>query len=102
MVLWVGAQDQVKLAKKAKTCPHDVTHRKPQTQNEKTIFSIKTRWLPEYVKGLNSSLAQSAGELWYCKAHQKCGLKKQYGTESVNCKQRVMMRKKYMPQLILN
>jgi len=36
---WVGAQRQVNLAKKAKTWPHyDVTHRKPQTQNDKKTF----------------------------------------------------------------
>jgi len=36
MARWVGAQGQVKLAKKAKTCPHcDVTYRKPQTQIKK-------------------------------------------------------------------
>jgi len=35
MACWAGPQGQVKLAKKAKTCPHyDVTHRKTQNQNE--------------------------------------------------------------------
>ena len=37
---WVGTQGLVKLAKKAKTCPHyDVTHRQPQIQNVK-FFKI--------------------------------------------------------------
>jgi len=36
---WVGAQGQVNLVKKAKTCLHyDVTHRKPQTQNGKSFL----------------------------------------------------------------
>jgi len=35
MARWVGAQGQVNLAKKAKTCLHyDVIHRKPQIQIE--------------------------------------------------------------------
>jgi len=37
-----GTQGQVKLVKKAKTCPHyDFTHRKPQTQNKKKFFQSK-------------------------------------------------------------
>ena len=41
MTRWVGAQRQVYLAKMAKTCPHcDVTHREPQTRNEKIFFSL--------------------------------------------------------------
>ena len=36
MAHWVDAKDEVHLAKMPKTCPHcDVTHREPQTQNEK-------------------------------------------------------------------
>jgi len=39
MARWIGAQGQVHLAKKAKTCPHcDVTHREPQIRNEKNFF----------------------------------------------------------------
>jgi len=51
--------------------PHydDVNHREPQTQNEK-LFSKYTRRLTESVKGLNSSLAQSTGELRGCKKLQ--------------------------------
>jgi len=37
---------------------------KPKTKN---IFSLRTRRLAESFEGLNSSLAQSAGELWSCK-----------------------------------
>jgi len=41
MAHWVGAKDQVHVAKKLKTCPNcDVTHREPQTQNEKNIFTL--------------------------------------------------------------
>ena len=32
--------------------------------NEKKLFSISTRRLADSAEGLNSSLAQSAGELW--------------------------------------
>jgi len=64
MAHWIGAQDQVKLVKNAKTCPHCyVTNRKPQTQIEKIFFSISTRRLAESVNGLNGFQAQSAGEL---------------------------------------
>jgi len=59
--------------------PHyDVIHRNAQPRNEK-IFSW-TRRLTESIEstdcgieGLNSSLAQSAGGLWCCKAQQKSG-----------------------------
>jgi len=37
--------------------------REPQTQNEKMFFSISTSRLAESIDGLNSFLAQSAGEL---------------------------------------
>jgi len=41
MADWVGAQRQVKLAEKTKIIPHnDVTPWKPQTQNEKFVFSL--------------------------------------------------------------
>jgi len=52
MAPWVGAQGQVNLAKKAKTCPdYGVTRRKPQTQIKKTLFKSKLEDLP------NSSIA---------------------------------------------
>jgi len=54
---------QVKLAKKAKTCPN-------------------TR-LPESVESLNRSLAQLPGELWCCKALKMWIKGKPCGTESV-------------------
>ena len=41
------------------------------SRNEKNL--IWTRRLAESVDGLNSSLDQSAGELWSCKALQKSG-----------------------------
>jgi len=60
---WVGVQGQAKVAKISQTCPHcDITSRKPQIQSEK-FFLISTRRLAESVEGLNSSLAQSPGEL---------------------------------------
>jgi len=47
MARWVGAHGQVNLAKKAKTCPqYDVTHSKPQTQNENKYFSSKVEDCP--------------------------------------------------------
>jgi len=36
----------------------------PQTENEKRFISISRRRLAESVDGLDSSLAQSPGELW--------------------------------------
>jgi len=74
MAHWIGAQGQVKLAKKTQEYPH--LWRYPQrTPNpkRKTFFSISTTRLAESVDGLNSSLAQSAGELWRCKALPKSG-----------------------------
>jgi len=71
MAHWIGSQGQVNLAKKAKTSPqYDATPRKPQTQNDKNLFRW-TRRLAESVECLNSSLAQSAGEVWCCKTSQK-------------------------------
>jgi len=63
VAFWIGAQGRVKLVKNAKTSRNCcVTNRKPQTQNEKKFFSFSTRRLAESVGGLNSFLAQSAGE----------------------------------------
>jgi len=56
MAQWVGAQGQVKVAKNTPTC--GVPHRK-----RKIIFFISTTKLAESVQDLNSSLAQSPGEL---------------------------------------
>ena len=65
------------MAKKAQTCPHcDVTHREPKTK--KSVWSIR---LTKSVEDLNTSLPQSAGELWCCKLGQKIGWG---GTKRVN------------------
>ena len=64
MAQWVGAQGQVNVAKNTPTC--GVSPRKLPTENEKIFFLISR--LAESVEGLNSSLAQSPGELYDCKA----------------------------------
>jgi len=65
MFYWIGAQDWVNGAQKTQKHPHLwFPPREPQTRNKKIIFSILTRRLAESVEGFNSSLAQSAGELW--------------------------------------
>jgi len=52
-----------KLAKISKTCPHcDVSFRKPKIEKEKKFLTCSLR-LAESVEGLNSSLAQSSGDL---------------------------------------
>jgi len=52
-----------------KTCPYfDVPHREPKM---KYVFSVSTRRLAKAVEGLNTSLTQSAGELWSCKVGSK-------------------------------
>jgi len=64
MADWIGPQDRVKVAKKHKiTLTCDVTHREPQTQNEKNFFFKLTRRLTESSEGLNSSLSESPGKL---------------------------------------
>jgi len=61
---WVEAQGRPKVAKIFKTCLLcDVTSRNPPTEIEKRFFSILTTRLAESVDGLDSSLAQSPGEL---------------------------------------
>jgi len=45
MAQWVGAQDQVNVAKNTPTC--GVHPRKPPTENEKLFFSISTTRLVE-------------------------------------------------------
>ena len=62
MAQWVGVQGQVKVAKKSKNTP---TCNKPQNKNR--FFSISSRRLAESKYGLDSSLAQSSGELQRCK-----------------------------------
>jgi len=56
MAQWVEVQGQVKVAKNTPTC--GVPHRK-----RKLFFSISTTRIAESVEGLNSSLAQTPGEL---------------------------------------
>ena len=61
---WVVTQGRPKVAKISKTCfLCDVTSRNTPTEIEKRFFSISSRRLAESVDGLDSSLAQSAGEL---------------------------------------
>jgi len=61
---WVGAQGWPKVAEIFKTCIlFDITSRNPPIENEKCFFSILTTRLSESVDGLDSSLAQSPGEL---------------------------------------
>ena len=61
-------------AKISKTCfLCDVTSRNPPTKNEKLFFFILTTRLAESVDGLDSSLAQSPGELYDCKAPARFG-----------------------------
>jgi len=57
---WVGAQGRPKFPKHPffVTSPSEIPHRK-----RKTFFSILTTRLAESVDGLDSSLAQSPGEL---------------------------------------
>ena len=80
MAYWVGAQGQVKLVKKTQNHPHlrRHSHITPNAKR-KSFVSILTRRLAKSVDGLNSSLAQSANELWRCKAWPKkqpaCDLK---------------------------
>jgi len=60
---WVEAQGRPKVANISKTCLLcDVASRKPPTETE-IFFMISTTRLAESVQGLNSSLAQSPGEL---------------------------------------
>jgi len=64
MARCVGAQVQVQLAEKAKTCHHyHVTHRIAQTQIKKK-FLIENGRPAEAVDDLNTFLALSPGELW--------------------------------------
>ena len=53
---------------------YDITHKKTQTQNF-PIFPNASERLTVFFEGLNSSLAQSPGELQSCKVVQKWQLK---------------------------
>jgi len=62
---WVGAQVLAKLAKNGKKFPPFlVTPENPKSKTTRIFFPISSRILAESVERLNSSLAQSAGELW--------------------------------------
>jgi len=68
MAQWVVVQGQVKVTKKSKntpTCSGPLSE--PQTEIENRFFSISSRRLAESEDGLDSSLAQSGGELQRCK-----------------------------------
>jgi len=73
-----------KFAKNSKTCPHcDVTFRKPKIEKEKKFLTCSLR-LAKSIEGLNSSLAQSAGDLWLSKLLQNGKNGGARGTERVN------------------
>jgi len=60
----VWAQVRYEQPKMAKNLPYyDVTHKKTKPNLTKKFFSLRTRILAEFFKGLNSSLVQSAEEL---------------------------------------
>jgi len=65
MAQWVGAQGQVKVARNTPTCGVPSENPPPKTKN---FFSISTTRLAESAERLNSSLAESPGELQDCKA----------------------------------
>ena len=74
MAQWVVVQGQVSVAKKSKNTPIAAVppaNPKPKT---KTVFSISSGRLAESEDGLDSSLAQSGGELQRCKL-ARAGLK---------------------------
>ena len=73
MAQWSGVQGQVKVAKKSKITPTcSGPPSEPQTENENRFFvSISSRRLAESEDGLDSSLAQSGGELQRCKLAPK-------------------------------
>jgi len=72
MAQWVGVQGQVKVAKKSKNTPTcSGPPCEPQTENENRFFSISIRRLAKSEDGLDSSLAQSGGELQRCKLAPK-------------------------------
>jgi len=61
---WVGAQGRTKVANISKTCLLcDVNSSNPSTESEKRFVSILTTRLAVSVDVLDSSLAQSPGEL---------------------------------------
>jgi len=74
MAQWVVVQSQVKVAKKSKnapTCSSPPANPKPKTKI--VFFSISSRRRAESEDGLDSSLAQSGGELQRCKLAPNLG-----------------------------
>jgi len=61
MAPWVGVQGQVNVDKNTPTCR--VPPEKPPTKTKNVLVLISSTRLAESVEGLNSSLAQSPGEL---------------------------------------
>ena len=62
----------MKVAKKIQNTPTcGSSPSEPQTENKKCFFFISSRRLAESVDGLDSSQAQSAGELWIFKGRVK-------------------------------
>ena len=66
---WVGVQGRPKVAYFSKTCPFATSP--PETPHRKLFFSILATRLAESAEGLNSSLAQSPGEVKDCKILQE-------------------------------
>jgi len=73
MAQWVVVQGQVKVAKKKQTHSHlqGSPQRTPNRKQKSFFFSISSRRLAESEDGLDSSLAQSGGELQRCKLAPK-------------------------------
>jgi len=72
VALGIGAQGLVTWAKNAKTyLTYDITHKKKSKTFQ--LKKIQTRGLAASFEGLNSSLAQSAGKLRWCKVTVKGG-----------------------------
>jgi len=61
---WVGDQGQVTLPKNVRKPAPIMTFPTKNKLKPKNVFKISTKRLPESVGGFNSSLVQSAGELW--------------------------------------
>ena len=64
MTQWVEVQGQVKVAKKSQKPPLAADPQRTPNRKRKAFFSISSRRLAESVDGLDSSPAQSPGELW--------------------------------------
>ena len=68
---WVCAKGKVTSVRKArKPSPIMTSPTRMSKPKSKNFLKIQTRRFPEYVDGLNSYLAQSAGELWSWKVSE--------------------------------